>query len=412
MLTSLRIALRYLFSKKSHNAVNIISIVSMAGVAVATAAIVCVLSVFNGFSDMAVSRMSKCDPQIKITPVTGKVITAADSLASTLRTLGEVTAAMPVIDENALAMHQGLQMAVSIHGVPEGYQRITPIDSSIIDGGYYTSNYVLPVATVSVGVAMRLKAYPSEETLLSLYVPKRLGRINTANPMSSFRSDSLFIGGVYRIEDNERDAQTVVIPIDMARNILQYDNGEATAIEVALKRGTDEAEGKEAIARALGPGFHIADRQEQEAESFKMIAVEKWITFVMLAFILVIASFNVISTLSMLIIEKKSNLRTLRAMGATTGMLRRIFIWEGWLISVVGGLSGIIIGVGLCLAQQWGGFVKLNGDPSQLAIAVYPVRVDAVDLAVVTALLLAVGLAIGLLTSRFVPSSAVTGNRE
>ncbi|MEF2643483.1 MAG: FtsX-like permease family protein [Paramuribaculum sp.] len=406
MLTSLRIALRYLFSKKTHNAVNIISIVSMAGVAVATAAIVCVLSVFNGFSDMALGRMSKSDPQFKITPVEGKVIASADSLAASLTGLGEVAAAVAVIDENALAMHEGKQMAVTVHGVPEGYQNVTPIDSSIIDGGYYTANYVLPVATVSVGVAVRLQAYPSEQTLLSLYVPKRLGRINTANPMASFRSDSLFVGGVYRIEDNERDAQTVVIPIDMARGILQYDDGEATAIEVALRPGVSEAEGKEALTRALGAGFRVADRLEQEAESFRMISVEKWITFVMLAFILVIASFNVISTLSMLIIEKKSNLRTLRAMGATTGMLRRIFIWEGWLISVVGGLAGIIIGVGLCIAQQLGGFVKLNGDPSQLAIAVYPVRVEAVDIAVVAALLITVGLAIGLITSRFVPSAA------
>lgn len=399
---SFRIALRYLFSKKSHNAVNIISIVSMIGVAVATAAIVCVLSVFNGFGDLALNRMSKNDPQLKVTARQGKVIPAADSLAQIVAGLDIVAEALPTIDENALAMYRGSQMAVIMRGVPAGYEHVAAIDDAIVDGVYATANVAIPVATISVGVAMRLQAFPNDRSLLSLYVPKRLGKINTANPMASFRCDSLFIGGVYRIEDNERDAQTVVVPIETARDLLQYDDGEATAIEVALAPGVSDTDGIRAISDAIGSGFDILDRMQQEAQSFKMIAVEKWITFFMLAFILVIASFNVVSTLSMLIIEKKRNLWTMRAIGATTATIRRIFLWEGWLISVVGGAIGIFLGVGLCLAQQFGGFVKLNGNPEELAITVYPVRVEWPDLLIVAALLVIVGFAIGFITSRFV----------
>lgn len=403
---SLRIALRYLFSKKSHNAVNIISFVSMAGVAVATAAIVCVLSVFNGFEDLARTRMSVNDPQLKIVPVQGKVMAGADSLALKVSKLKDVAAALPTLEENALAMHLGSQIAVTMRGVPAGYEKVVRIDSTVVDGDYLTSNISVPVATVSVGVALRLDARPSDRTLLSLYVPKRVGRINTANPMSSFRSDSLFVAGVYRIADNERDAETILVPIDMVRGLLQYENGEATAVEVALAPGASESDAAKRIAELLGPDYRIMNRTQQEAQSFKMIAIEKWITFLMLTFILVIASFNVVSTLSMLILEKKNNLWTLRAIGASTATIRRIFMWEGALISIVGGIAGIVTGIGLCLAQQAGGFIKLNGDPAELAITVYPVRVEATDMLVVSLLIALVGLSIGFVTSRFIPATS------
>lgn len=399
------VAWRYLFSRKSHNAVNVISIVSMLGVAVATIAIVCVLSVFNGFSDLAKGRMSKTDPQLKIMPLRGKVIASADSLAYRLERLDEVAAALPVVEEHALAMFGGVQMAVNINGVPSGYGQVTDMQSMVIDGGYFTSETDVPVATLSVGTAVRLKSYPGTESLISIYVPKRRGRINTANPMASFRADSLFIGGVYRTEDSDRDAQSVIIPIEMARRLLDYDSGEATAIAVAGAEGVGDDELAAAVREYAGEGLIIKNRLEQEAESFKMIAVEKWITFVMLAFIFIIASFNVVSTLSMLIIEKRSNMATMRAMGASRETIRNIFMWEGWLISTVGGVAGIIIGVALCLAQQIGGFIKLSGDPSQLAIESYPVRVAPGDLLIVMGLVVVVGFVVGWLTSRFAARS-------
>lgn len=398
---ALPVALRYLFSKKSHNAVNVISIVSMLGVAVATMAIVCVLSVFNGFSDLATGRVARTNPQLKIMASAGKVISNADSLAESLLSMDEVVAALPTVEEHALAMVNGLQMAVDLHGVPAGYNSVTDMSSMIIDGMYLTSETDVPVASLSVGTAVRLSAYPGGDMLIKLYVPKRRGRINMANPMASFRADSLFIGGVYRTEDSDRDSHGVIVPLHIARGLLEYANNEATAIELALAPGVSESDARSAVGKRLGDGFVVQTRLEQEAESFKMISVEKWITFVMLAFIFLIASFNVVSTLSMLIIEKRGNMATLRAMGATPGMIRSIFMWEGWLISIVGGAVGILLGVALSLAQEFGGFIKLGGDPTQLAIESYPVRVESVDLLIVMGLIIAVGGIVGWLTSRF-----------
>ena len=398
---ALPVALRYLFSKKSHNAVNVISIVSMLGVAVATMAIVCVLSVFNGFSDLATGRVARTNPQLKIMASAGKVISNADSLAESLLFMDEVVAALPTVEEHALVMVNGLQMAVDLHGVPAGYDSVTDMSSMIIDGMYLTSETDVPVASLSVGTAVRLSAYPGGDMLIKLYVPKRRGRINMANPMASFRADSLFIGGVYRTEDSDRDSHGVIVPLHIARGLLEYANNEATAIELALAPGVSESDARSAVGKRLGDGFVVQTRLEQEAESFKMISVEKWITFVMLAFIFLIASFNVVSTLSMLIIEKRGNMATLRAMGATPGMIRSIFMWEGWLISIVGGAVGILLGVALSLAQEFGGFIKLGGDPTQLAIESYPVRVESVDLLIVMGLIIAVGGIVGWLTSRF-----------
>lgn len=399
------VALRYLFSKKSHNAVNVISVISMLGVAVATMAIVCVLSVFNGFSDLTGGRTSKTNPQLKVFPIEGKIISNADSVAAELNGLAEVSVAMPTIEEHALAMYNGVQMAVDMHGVPQGYARVIRLDELVIDGQYATSEIDVPVATLSVGTAMRLRAYPGNEALVQLYVPKRTGKINPANPMASFRVDSLFVGGVYRTDNAEVDAQSMIVPLASARKLLEYNQGEATAIEIAAHDGVSDEDVMDAVKGKLGDGFVVMDRLQQESESFKMISVEKWITFVMLAFIFVIASFNVVSTLSMLIIEKRDNMATLRAMGTTPATIRNIFLWEGWLISVVGGLIGVVFGVGLSLAQQFGGLIKLNADPSQLAIESYPVKVLPVDIVIVILLIASVGFIVGWLTSRFAARS-------
>lgn len=402
---SFPVALRYLFSKKSHNAVNVISVISMLGVAVATMAIVCVLSVFNGFTDLTSGRTSMTNPQLKIVPVEGKVIVNADSIASELCCLEEVAHALPTIGEHALAVLNGVQMAVDMHGVPSGYADVVQIQDLVVDGVYATSEAEQPVATLSVGTAIRLRAYPGIDALLQLYVPKRTGKINVANPMASFRADSLLVWGVYQTNNAKTDAQSLIVPITTARMLLEYYNGEATAIEVEATDGVSDEVAIAAINGKLGGDFEVLDRLQQEEESFKMISVEKWITFVMLAFIFVIASFNVVSTLSMLIIEKRDNMATMRAMGATPTTIRNVFLWEGWLISVVGGLIGVVLGVILSLVQQFGEVIKLNADPSQLAIESYPVKVLPGDILVVMLLIVVVGFVVGWLTSRFAAQS-------
>ena len=397
-MVALRIALRYLLSRKSHNAVNIISSVSVAGVAVATIAIVCVLSVFNGFTRLAYDRISLIDPDLKIVPAAGKVIADADSLASVIGRIEGVDIASPVIEDQALAIYNHRQMPVEVKGVSSLFTGIVDIDSVVIDGSFILSDSIYNYANLSVGVAVGLGAHPGYYDYFAIYAPRRKGRINAANPMGAFISDSLIVASVYQIEETSYDTDGVILPLEVARNLFDY-SSEASAIDVRITADTDERKAASDIGRTIGKEYRILTRLEQERESFRMISVEKWITFVMLAFILVIASFNVVSTLSMLIIEKTPNMATLRAMGATDSMIRHIFVWEGWLISIIGGIAGIITGVALCLAQQWGGFIKLNGDPSRLSITSYPVSVEFTDILAVAALILITGLLVALITS-------------
>ena len=395
-MTALRIALRYIFSRKKHNAVNVISWISVAGVAVATAAIVCVLSVFNGFSNLAFSRLSEVDPDIKIVPVSGKTFANGDSLAAVLTALPEFEFAVPVIEERALAIYGGRQMPVTIKGVPDNYSRISNIANTIIDGELLDSTEYYPCATLSVGVALSLNARPDYYELLSIYAPRRVGRVNAANPLTAFRGDSLIVSGVYEVEQNEYDADKVIVPVSTAKKILDYAE-ESTGIELKLAPGVSEKQGFSAAQKYLGETAVVQTRLMQQAESFRMISVEKWITFLMLAFILIIASFNVISIMSMLIIEKKDNIATLSALGASPGMIGKIFVFEGWLISLIGGAVGLMLGGALCFAQLQWGLIKLGGDPSHLSVSVYPVQLQIGDLAAVAMIVVVTGLLIGLI---------------
>lgn len=399
-MVALRIALRYLFSKKKHNAVNVISIVSIAGVAVATLAIVCVLSVFNGFSRLALSRMSLIDPELKAVPVQGKALRGGDSLARLVTDLPDVALAVPTVSDQALAIFRGHQMPLTVHGVPDDYTRVVDVDSAVIDGVFALSDeYGYPAGALSVGAALCLGARPNPYEPVAFYAPRRVGRINPANPMGAFRSDSLLVAGVWQVNDAEADEAAAFVPVEVARQLFDYQDGEASAIEISLHPGADQERAKAQIESMLG-GWRVLDRLEQQSGSFSIIAIEKWITFLMLAFILLIAAFNVVSTLSMVIIEKRDDMATLRALGATPGRVSAIFTWEGWLISMLGGVTGIAVGSALCLAQEQWGWLKLNGDPTQLTIDTYPVDLQLSDLLIVFALVAAAGLLIGLIAGR------------
>ena len=397
---SLRIALRYLFSKKTHNVVNIISLISVVGVAVATMAIVCVLSVFNGFEDISARYLSRLDPELKITPVKGKVINNADSLISLIEDVEGVEIALPEIEEQAFAIFNQQQMPIVIKGVAPQRQQLSAIDSLILDGVFLLNDSIASYATLSVGTAIGLQARPGAWGYLGIYAPTRTGRINPANPMTAFRMDSLIVSGVFQVNQPEYDSNSIIIPIENARNLFEYTN-EASSIGVAVSHGFDLEIVANEISSKIGSNYEIKDRYAQQEQSFRMIAIEKWITFLMLAFILVIASFNIISTLSMLVIEKDENIKTFNALGSTRRMITHIFMLEGWLISILGGIIGIILGVILCLAQQWGGFIKLNGDPSALTVDAYPVRVELLDMLIVFALVLVIGFVTSQITSIF-----------
>lgn len=397
MLAS-RIAWRYALSKKSHSAVNIISAISVAGVAVATAAIVVVLSVFNGFTRLAASRLSAIDPDLRIVPAGAPAFADADSLALALEALPQISAAVPVVQERGLAICGSRQMPVVFKGVPDGYSAVSGVESIIIDGACslsYPPGSAQPAALLSSGAAVNLNARPGHQ--FSLYVPRRLGRINPASPQTAFRGAEFIAAGVWEVEQSEFDSDFMFIPLAEARSLLEYGT-EGTAIEASVAPGIDPARAAKAVEEALGGSVRALTREQQESDSFKMIMIEKWVTFLMLAFILVIASFNIISTLSLLVIEKRDNMATLRALGATKGLVRKIFAWQGWLISLAGGIAGIALGTALALAQEHFGIIKLAGDPARMTINVYPVSVEGADLLAVLGLVALVAAAASLST--------------
>jgi ABC-type lipoprotein release transport system permease subunit len=404
-MLALRIALRYLLARKSHNAVNVIAIIAVLGVAVAAAAMVVVLSVFNGFTDLAQMHMSRFDPEIEVTRTDSRVIANGDSLAVALAADPDIAFAMPTISDRALISTRTAQSPVKFKAIPTGFERMSGIDKSMIDGTFAVcTTDDFPAIQISAGVSLKVMLRPNADNHVDLYVPRRVGRINPANPAAAFRSSSVAVSGVYQVERSDIDADGILIPLSVGRDLLEYTT-EATAIEIAVAKGRDIETVKNKLISRLGSDFSVKNRLEQRADSFRMISIEKWVTFMMLVFVLVISLFNIVSTLSLLVIEKRDNMATLRAFGATGSMVRRVFILEGWLITAFGGIVGILLGIGLTLAQQYYHLIKITGDPDALTITYYPVRLLGSDLFIVFGAVLATGLLTAQITRIFIKSS-------
>lgn len=394
----LKIAWRYLKSKKTHSAVNIISIVAVCGVMVTTAAMVCVLSVFNGFSGLIGDKLSKLDPQLVVNAAAGKTVASADSIARIVEGIDGVEVAVPTITEHGLAVFDDFQMPVLIKGVPDDYNRLSGIDDVIIDGQFMLDDGVAHYTVLSVGAALQLRVRPGFVDGIRLFAPKRMGSINLSNPAGAFRSDTVYAAGVYQVEQSEYDRDMIIVPMDVARFLYNY-RTEATGVEISLAAGADEGQVMQAVKSALGDGYTVKNRLMQQDYAFRMVNIEKWVSFLLLGFIMVIATFNVIGTLSLLIIEKDESIATFRNMGATNKQITRIFIAEGWLISLTGAVAGIVIGLALCLLQQEFGLIELQGATEMLVIKAYPVAVKLLDLAVVFAAVAIVGLLTSAATS-------------
>lgn len=410
-MLALRIAIRYLFSRKSHHAVNVISAISVAAVAVATTAIVIVLSVFNGFVDLAASQYSRIDPPLLITPTKGKVMTNATSLAQKVALIDGVNIVLPTITETGLLACVGTdspsEIAITFKGVTDQHLQAFYADLTIhsvetatlwgspTDFDLYTYGACLP----SPGIASVLHLYQGAS--VEVYVPKRVGRINPANPAGAFRSAPLLVSGVISSGEAEFDSQYVIIPLQTARDLLDYFQDEASALEVSVTKGADIEKVKKAISTALGDRFIVQNRDEQQSDNFKMISIEKWVSFFLLISILLIATFNIISTISLLVIEKRDNMATLRFLGASDKMVKRIFMAQSSLITLFGGILGIILGVALALAQQYGEFIKLSGDTTQLSVSAYPIHVVWDDIIAVAAALLIIAFATAFISLAF-----------
>lgn len=384
------IARRYLFSKKSHNAINIISMICVCGVVVATIALVCALSVYNGFNDLVAGMFSSFDPELKITPRTGKVFDPTTSDMQKIRELPDIAFFSETLQDNALIRYHDRQDVAVVKGVDDAYQHLTMMDSALIDGNFTLQDEVADYALLGVGLSSKLGARPGFASPLELYVPKRNVKVNLSNPSSSFNWKYAYTGGVFMINQQIYDEGYMIVPLSLARELFHYDK-EVSAIELKLTEKADLSSVKKQIKSILGDEFIIRDRFEQQEASFKMMQIEKWMTFLILCFILAIALFNVVGSLSMLMIEKQDDVRTLRNMGASDSLIRRIFLFEGWMISGFGALIGIVIGLVLCLLQQSFGLIKLGQTAGAFIIDAYPVRVIFTDILVAFVTVAAIG---------------------
>lgn len=385
------IARRYLFSKKSHNAINVISGISVCGVALATLALVCTLSVFNGFQDLVSNLFTAFDPELKIVPAIGKVFDGQDKAIAAIRKMPEVALVSESLEDNALVQYQGRQAMAVIKGVEDNFDELTPIDTILFGRGELllhdeVVDYAIPgvqlLATLGTGIRFL--------DPLEIYAPKRGIKVNMANPSASFTRGNLFSSGlVFAVNQEKYDGSYILTSLKFARQLFQYTT-EVSAVNLRMKEGTDVDAFKRKLEKHLGERFRVFNRYEQQADTFRIMKIEKFISYLFLTFILMIACFNVIGSLSMLIIDKRDDVITLRNLGADDRQIVCIFLFEGRLISFIGAVSGIVLGVLLCWLQQTFGLISL-GTSGSFIVDAYPVSVHLEDVALIFFTVLAVG---------------------
>jgi len=385
---SFRIARRYLFSKKSHNAINIISGISAAGVGVGAMALVCVLSVFNGFELLISDMFSSFDPDLKITLTHGKTFDDNSQELNNVRKLKSVAYFTEVVEENALLRFKNKQMPATIKGVSNDFEKMTRIDSIMYDGKFILNDGAFERAVPGVGVASILGLGAHFIDPLYIYAPKRTSKINLLRPESSFNQMGTFVSGIFSVKQLQYDDHYVIVSIKLARDLFDYEKTKVTSVELKLANGVDQEKVQKQIKNLLGDRYQVKNRYEQQESFFKIMKIEKWFTYLILCFILLIASFNIIGSLSMLIIDKKGDIETLRSLGANNQLIKRIFLFEGWLISVVGAISGIGIGALMCLLQQHFGILKLG---TGYVVDAYPVLTNPMDFLLVFVTVIVMG---------------------
>lgn len=399
---SFYVARRYMFSKKSVGAINVISFISVAGVAVGTMALVIVLSVFNGFHDLVASLFTNFDPQIEVVPVKGKTINADAPELDRIRHLDFVDVATDVVEDQAIAVYGDRQRMVTVMGVDENFDQLTNISDILYGDGDFT----LRVANLYFGVpgirlAQDLGLGARWADYLKIYAPVRRGQLTDLDtPTDGFVVDSLLSPGVvYAVNQNKYDRDRIITSIYFARQLFDQD-GMLSSLQLRLKPGTDLSTVKREIKAAAGEKFRVLDRFEQQADTFRIMQIEKVLAYVFLTFILIVACFNIISSLSMLIIDKKDDINTLHNLGANDRQIQSIFLYEGRIISAVGALIGIGLGLALCGLQQAFGFVKMGESSGTFIVNAYPVSVHYWDVLVVFITVILIGWAASWIPAR------------
>ena len=389
------VARRYLFSKKSTHAINLISAISVLGVAVATMAMVVTLSVFNGFHDLVASFFTTFDPQLKVTPVKGKTAPADDPVLTQIRELPQVDVAMECVEDQALAILEDRQAMVMVKGVDDNFSQLThfseilyPDNGVQIDLHAANLEFGIPGIRLAQGL---LRGGAEWRGYMHIFAPEREGQLDMANPDAAFVEDSLLsTGNVFNVNQSKYDAHYIVTSIAFARNLFGQ-QGMLSSLELRLKPGSDFDGVKRQMKKIAGDKYRVEDRYEQQADTYKIMRIEKYLAYVFLTFILVVASFNIIGSLSMLIIDKKEDVATLRNLGASNKQVSRIFLFEGRMIAVAGAVIGILLGLLLCWLQQRFGLVALGSSSGSFVVDAYPVSVQLTDIILVFVTVVAVG---------------------
>ena len=386
------IARRYLFSKKSTNAINVISMISMAGVVVATMALIIVLSVFNGFHDLVATFFTQFDPQLKVVPVEGKDAPSDDPVLTEIRQLPEVDVATESVEEMALAIYEGHQAMVTVKGVDDNFTELTHINEIVYgDGEFQLHAADLEYGTLGIRLAQDLGTGARFGNYLHVYAPRREGQLDLSNPQDGFVVDSLISPGVvFATRQGKYDKSYILAPIGFARRLFEQ-QGMLTSLELRLKAGSDLEAVKKRMRSIANGKYKVLDRFEQQADTFKIMQIEKFIAYIFLTFILIVACFNIIGSLSMLIIDKREDVVTLRNLGANDRQISSIFLFEGRLIVAIGAIVGVALGLLLCWLQQRFGLVGMGGSSGMFVVNAYPVSVHYQDVLLVFFTVLVVG---------------------
>ena len=418
-MLALRIALRYLFSRKSHSAINLITLVAACGVGIITAAMICMLSVYNGFEGLVSDLTSRFDPDLRIQPTLGKTFHDSDTLRSALLSHPDVEAVGVTLEETVLLSYGGHQLPARMKGVDATFAQVTQIDNILLgEDGFLLKDEVADYCILGAGLASFIGINRGFVRPLTVFCPRLVGKgtVDLTQPEEAFSEANLYCSNIFMVQQADYDNQYFLCSLPMARQLLG-DSLLTSAYELRLRPGANLSRVKRDLTVRLGlnsspyagglegvPSFSILTQHEQQADAYRIMQIEKWLTFLLVFFILLIASFNAIGALSMLIIDKEAQISTLRNLGADPSLIRRIFTCEGWLITGIGAVVGLVLGIILCLLQQHFGFITLGGgDTTRYVVAAYPVLLHWSD-ALLTLLAVA---AVGFLSTFYTVKSTL-----
>lgn len=392
----LLIARRYLFAKKSHNVINVISAISAVGMAIGTAALIVILSVYNGFSQLVRDSLSSVEPDLKIEKLTSKVFSASDEEREWLLALPGVKSVSGVLEENVFISYDGRNSIASARGItPEADTTI--LADKVIDGEFLLNFGDVPLSVAGIGLALKTGMNPRLHIPVEMFFPDRHKAISVSNPAASLRREKVWISGLFSIT-SDVDESTIMLPYATLAKLLGYSDGEISALDVRLDNPEkDGSRIKDLIQKQFGEDFSVKDRYAQNETLYKMMKSEKAAVYLILIFVVIIIAFNIFGSLTMLMIEKKDDIQTLRSLGAPDKTIRKIFILEGWMISLLGLFAGLVIGLALVILQQQTGIV---GMPGAFAVNAYPVILNVDDIAVIAASVAAIGYIIALVPAK------------